>query len=142
MNNNEVFALIKERLDNGNTAALTVTGNSMAPLFSGGKTVVILEKPRFPLRKYDICLYKRANGKVVLHRAVKIGKESACFRGDAERVTERDVPYDAIIACAVSADIDGKTKKLQGTAHKCYGAWRGVLCAFRRFKAHLIRKTK
>ncbi len=142
LNNDQVFDLIKERLASGNTAVLTVTGNSMAPLFKDGKTTVTLVSPSLPPKKYGIYLYKRANGKIVLHRAVKIGKSSASFRGDAERVTERDVPFGAIVAYAVVAETEGKKRKLEGTGHTLHGLWRSALNTLRRLKAHLTRKTK
>lgn len=141
MNNDDIFELIKERVESGHEASLVVTGKSMAPLFKDGKTTVTLAAPKLPLRKHGIYLYKRQNGQVVLHRAVSVHKDTADFRGDAERVTERAVPFFAIIACAVAAETDGKKKKLCGARQSLYGTCRKAVCFLSRFKASLIAKA-
>lgn len=125
LKNNDVFLLIKERVDSGMSAELTVTGVSMAPLFRNGATVVELKAPR-RIKKYDIALYTRPDGKVVLHRVVRVCGDSLWLRGDAEVVTEKGVPLSSMAAVAVCATTNGKKKKLYGFRHRLYGAYRSL----------------
>ena len=120
MRNDEVFALIKERVDGGGQALLTVTGRSMEPLFKDGRSAVRLVKPSFPLKKHDIALYLRENGAAVLHRAVKVRVNSCDFRGDNECRTEKQVPFGKIAAVVVSAETDGREVKLCGAKYRLY----------------------
>ena len=47
-------------------------GTSMLPLIRQGRDLIVIEKPKGRLGKYDIPLYKRAGGQYVLHRVVKV----------------------------------------------------------------------
>ena len=123
MKNEDVFQLIKERVESGNTASLTVTGSSMEPILKNGVTVVELCTPT-SIKKYDIVLYKRKNGAVVLHRVVKIKNSTLVCRGDNELVTEKGVEKSLVAALAVSAFTNGKKRTLQGFWHRMYGRYR------------------
>ena len=48
-------------------------GTSMLPLIRENRDLIIIEKKgRERLKKYDVVLYKRANGQYVLHRIIKV----------------------------------------------------------------------
>jgi len=134
LKNDDVFDLIKQRVDRGARAELTVTGISMMPLFKDGVTMVELTAPA-KIKKYDIVLYKRKNGAVVLHRVVKVAKDSLNCRGDNELVTEKGVDKSLVAALAVRAETEGKSRKLQGFSHRMYGRLRGL----RRTALRMIR---
>lgn len=123
MKNDCIFELIKQRVAGGDTASLTVTGVSMEPLLKNKATVVELCAP-IKIKKYDIVLYKRPNGAVVLHRVVKVKKDSLNCRGDAELITEKGVVPSAVAAIAVKALTNGKEQRLQGFSHRMYGRLR------------------
>lgn len=125
MNNDQLVALIKERLDSGRVASLTVTGDSMAPLFKDGVTVVSLNKADV-VRKYDIVLYQRQNGTTVLHRVVKTDDKHLTMRGDNDIQTEKGVPINAVIGLAFEAETEGKRVRLQGFRHRMYGRLIGL----------------
>lgn len=120
MKDSEILSLIQERLDSGRKAELTVTGNSMAPLFKNGATHVTLEEAG-RLRKYQIALYKRKNGVAVLHRYVGKSKGLLCFRGDNELYTEKDILPENVLGVARYATTNGKTVKLYGFKQSIYG---------------------
>ncbi|MBQ9097328.1 MAG: S24/S26 family peptidase [Clostridia bacterium] len=71
-------------------------GDSMYPMLVSGRDRVVISPPVFPLKKYDVPLYKRY-GHYTLHRIVKVtkhGKYIIC--GDNRthlemNVTEKDI---------------------------------------------------
>ena len=82
----------------------------MLPLIRPARDGVWLSKPE-KLARNDICLYRRENGRFVLHRLVKREKSgSLSFRGDNQKETERGVPESAVIAKVAALQKDGKRK--------------------------------
>lgn len=140
MKNSDVYDLIKERLDGGGKAELTVTGKSMQPLFKDGITQVLLEPYGDKLKKYDIALYKRADGTVVLHRYIGRSADGLCFRGDNENYTEKNIKPENICGIAVSAVTGDKTFKLTGIKNRLYGAFCAAAYQVRRLKRAVGRR--
>lgn len=65
----ELFPLMAEILDNAGEVTFQVTGNSMLPLLQHRRDKVCLVKLQDgSLRKYDIPLFVRQDGKYILHR--------------------------------------------------------------------------
>ena len=64
------------------------------------------------LRKYDLPLYRRADGRFVLHRVVQVGESYTCM-GDNQFVRETGVAHSQVIA-VVSA-IYRKDKRIPVT---------------------------
>ena len=61
----------------------TNVGDSMLPLIRQGRDLLIIEKKgEGRLRKYDIPLYRRDNGQVILHRILKVRAEDYVICGD------------------------------------------------------------
>jgi len=130
----------------------------MEPLLKGNSTTVTLVKPALPIKKYNIALYRRDNGTVVLHRVIGKRRE-ACeskirrgerreyggkynFRGDSEYNTEKGVPFKSISAIAIMAETDGKTRKLTGLRHNIYGFLRVKTLILRRIIHALGKRTR
>ncbi len=95
INLGDMLPAIKDKLDEGGTVSLTVTGNSMRPLFKSSVDRVDLVKPVFPLKKYDMPLHIRPDGHFVLHRVISFDGEKYKIRGDNcfydEFVPEKDI---------------------------------------------------
>lgn len=75
----------------------TTSGISMRPMLISGKDSVVLEKPNRPLKKYDCVMYKRKNGKYVLHRIIKIKNGNYIICGDNLWRKEYDITDNEII---------------------------------------------
>ena len=106
----ELLPRIAETIANGGEFLLYPQGESMLPLVRPARDGVWLSKAEKPARN-DICLYRRENGRFVLHRLVKREKSgSLSFRGDNQRETERGVPEDAVIAKVAAVQRDGKRR--------------------------------
>lgn len=76
-----------------------IDGDSMMPLLDMSTDAVKIVPVTRPLKKYDIPLYRRPSGQLVLHRIIKVKKDGFLTCGDNRYNTEF-VPNDLIIAVA------------------------------------------
>ena len=60
----------------------TSVGNSMMPLIREGRDLLVIRRPEGRLKRYDIPLYRRESGQVVLHRVLKVRREDYVICGD------------------------------------------------------------
>lgn len=96
---NEIFPVIAELLDSGQTARITVTGNSMNPFLKAGRDSVELSKTNFrEIRRGDIVLIRRTNGIYVLHRVYKKADNSFFIVGDAQQWIEGPLYPEQLVA--------------------------------------------
>lgn len=94
---NDLAPLISDCINSGKTVKMRVTGNSMFPLFRDRKDVV--ELAQFDkLRKYDIVLHKRNNGKYIMHRIIKKKGDVLTIAGDFEVEKEYPVRENQVLA--------------------------------------------
>lgn len=90
---------IKEALRSNATVPLTVTGSSMMPLLKPQRDVVWLEQcDVHQIKKGDILLFERENGKPVLHRVIKVKNNVLIMNGDALSWAEQ-IKKTQVIAC-------------------------------------------
>ena len=74
----------------------TTKGDSMNPMLVEGRDRVVVVPPVFPLKKYDIPVYRKL-GHYTMHRIVKVTKSGYIICGDNRGVLERDVKESDII---------------------------------------------
>ena len=104
----EIMPLIREVLSVGQSVRIYPMGTSMLPLLRQGVDSVVLSPITERLRKYDIPLYQRDNGKYVLHRIVEAGAVYTCL-GDNQYSPELGIRDDQLIA-VVTAFYRGERK--------------------------------
>ena len=75
----------------------TPIGTSMLPLIRERIDTVRLEKPKGRCKKYDVIMYQRKSGIYVLHRIMKVRKDSYVLCGDNQSILEHGVTDDMII---------------------------------------------
>lgn len=63
-------------------------GQSMLPLLRPSRDTVVLEPPCFPLRRFDVALYERPDGLMVLHRVLRAAGDEYVLRGDNQAESE------------------------------------------------------
>ena len=87
----------------GRTVSLLAKGRSMSPLLKDGVDKVILARCEDPkkLKKRDLPLYHRPDGRYVLHRIVKVTDSGFWMCGDAQWTIEKEIPFENIDAVAV-----------------------------------------
>lgn len=72
-------------------------GTSMYPLIKADCSDVCIVKTELPLKKYDVPLYKRSDGKYVLHRVLGKNEDGYICCGDNQWMLEYGVSDDMII---------------------------------------------
>lgn len=80
--------VIEEILLSGGRVKILASGKSMEPVISDGLDTVVLKKAEKPLQKNDIALFKRDNGRLVLHRIIAVSGTEITLRGDSQWTTE------------------------------------------------------
>lgn len=91
--------------------AIPVTGGSMVPFLHSGD-MAYLDLPDTPLKKGDIVLYTRENGRYILHRIKKVNRDgSFVMVGDAQQELELLPRRELIHARVTSARHEGKLIK-------------------------------
>lgn len=111
--------LFKERLSEGQLVKFTPKGISMLPMLRQGIDTVTLAPINGKLRKYDIALYQRDNGKYVLHRIVKVGDTYTAI-GDNQFIFEPKLREDQMIAVVSSFSRGKKEYSVNYLPYKIY----------------------
>lgn len=107
-------SVILEVLENDSTVTLTASGQSMEPLIHDGKDNVVLKKVREKPKKGDIVLFRRNNGKLVLHRIAGEDENGYILLGDNQWTREYGIKESQIIAVLDSIERNGRTYKADG----------------------------
>lgn len=94
----DIIPLINDCLSIGGTFTFYPKGTSMRPFIREGVDRVTLSPLPPALRKYDIALYRRDNGKYVLHRVVSVGQDCYTFLGDNCVSPEPNIRADQLVA--------------------------------------------
>ena len=97
----ELTPFIKEMVEKDKKVQITVTGNSMFPLFSHLRDSVVIEKSS-EYKKYDIILYVRKSGDLILHRIVNVKDGVFYLCGDNQTVIEYPIYPEQVIGKVVS----------------------------------------
>lgn len=93
----ELMPIIREQLETGGTVRFSPQGVSMLPMLRQGVDSVMLSPVKKRLKKYDLPLYQRDNGKYILHRIVKAGETYTCM-GDNQFRKEMGITDNQVIA--------------------------------------------
>ncbi len=117
----EMLPVIAETLSAGGTVKIPITGTSMRPLLYCGRDTVTLSAAQFPLQKFDLPLYRRADGAFVLHRVVAVEKDGTyTMCGDNQWVKERGILDAQIIGVATEITRKGKPFSVDAFRYKLY----------------------
>lgn len=138
----DIAAIIVERIADGQSAELSPRGRSMLPLIREGKDSVILSPKPEKLKKYDIPLYTRADGKYVLHRVVSVRNGAYVMCGDNQFTLEQGITHERVIAVVSAIRRGGK---LFSVNHPIYRAYAVIWCVSRParyFAFRVFRKIK
>lgn len=92
-----LMPLFRERLAAGQKVKFSPRGVSMLPMLRQGVDSVILSPLPDRLEKYDLPLYRRDDGKYILHRVVSAGDTYTCM-GDNQFDPEPGLRHEQMIA--------------------------------------------
>ena len=115
----DMMPVIREHLAEGSSVIISPKGVSMLPMLRQGIDTVELSPVTRKLKKYDIPLYKRADGKYILHRIVSV-RHGYTIIGDNQFVFEKGITDAQIIAVVTSFKRGEKQYSVNNFSYKIY----------------------
>lgn len=107
-------------LDTHGTLMCTIKGVSMLPLLRQNKDVSIIKKKELHCcNKYDVVLFKRKDGQYVLHRILKVQKNSYWIVGD-NCISGEYVHEEQLLGVLISIIRNGKTIPVTALRYNVY----------------------
>jgi len=117
----EYKSTFEEQINEHGVLMYRNVGVSMRPLIRQGRDLMVISrKPEGRLKKYDVPLYKRDNGKYVLHRILKVRENDYVLCGDNCWQREYGITDRHIIGVLTEVVRDGKTIPVTDKAYLCY----------------------
>lgn len=129
----DIEDIIIETLDAGKLFKIEPNGASMLPLIVQGRDSVYIKKPAGRLKKYDIAFFKRDTGEFILHRVVRVTRDSYTMCGDHQYITEPGIRDENIIGVVARLEINGKTVFPTDKKYRRYVFFRVNTRSIRRF---------
>ena len=121
--NQDIEQSIEENLAQNGFHVSTTSGYSMYPMLRDRRDrVVILPTDGKRLKRYDLPLYKKPNGKYVLHRILRVKKDHYVIRGDNTYRLER-IPFDWVIGYVDEFYRKGKHVSVSSRAYRLYASF-------------------
>lgn len=99
---------IEKAIQKYGCAVIVPGGNSMLPLLKPDQCSVWIKKKE-TYHKYEIVLYRRRDGRFILHRIVGIEKEGFVLCGDNQTEKEKGIRKEQILGAAEQWEENGKT---------------------------------
>lgn len=128
----------EEVLEKYGRLVYTNSGDSMLPFIHEKRDILIIEKPKGRLKKYDVPLYKRDSGQYVLHRILKVREHDYVICGDNRINKEYGITDRHIIGVLKAVNRKGKMIYCNDKRYKIYvHLWCDLFCV-----RYLILKTK
>lgn len=98
VNAQQYLDVMKDLINQGETVPILISGFSMRPFLMHNRDTILVIKPSFPLKKGDVVLYQRLNGKYILHRIIKVNSDNTYnITGDAQSIIETGVRQSQIV---------------------------------------------
>ena len=125
----ELSPLMETCIAEGSEVVLTVTGNSMRPLFRHRRDQVVLTRyDHTGLKRGDVPLYRRENGQFVLHRVIGADDDGYVLCGDGQWKQEYGITDDMVVALMSGFYHRGKRYAISNFLYRIYaGVWMAIL---------------
>lgn len=88
---------IKQELQQTGTVVFTNKGNSMRPLLRQDRDLMIIETLKEPPKRYDAVLFERPDGRLILHRILRIRKDGVYWIVGDNCPSGELIPPDAVL---------------------------------------------
>lgn len=115
--------------------ACKTVGDSMQPMLVEGRDTVIIKKPEFPLKKFDIPVYKR-DDHYTMHRIIKVTRRGYVICGDNRTNLERDITDDKIVGVLVAFYHNGEYVEYGDRKYMQYARR-----AYRKYRARRLKQA-
>ena len=128
---NEMNANIERQLEEQGYYVSTTVGWSMYPMLRNRRDrIVVLPVGKDRLKKYDLPLYRRPDGKYILHRIIDVKDGKYIIRGDNTYVKEH-IPDDWILGYVSEFYRADRHVLASSKAYRFYAAFWNVIYPFR-----------
>lgn len=107
----ELIPPLLSLLEQTDNVPLVISGSSMSPFLVHHRDTVYLSKVRHPLRRGDMILYQRDNGRYILHRIYRTEDKTLTMVGDAQTSLERNIRPDQVLALVTAVRRKGRLLK-------------------------------
>ncbi len=140
----QLLPVIEEMLAAGGEVTFTPNGNSMYPMLYHGIDTVTLKKPNGRLKKYDLPLYRRDDGKFILHRVMAVKKGGYITRGDNVLCKEHGITDKMVVGVVTAFTKNGKTIPVTNKKYRLYCILRNndFTVALRKLKQKIKGRSK
>lgn len=139
----ELLPLFEEALSAGKTVRFAPRGVSMKPMLRQGKDSVILSPVPERLYKYDLPLYRREDGKFILHRIIAVEDGHYVCCGDNQTEPESPVYHRQVIGLVTAFTRGERLISTAAPGYRLYcRLWCGarpLLKLYKRSRAFLAR---
>ena len=115
----ELMKILRLQLETAGRTNLAVTGCSMLPMLRQGRDTVILAPIEGELKPGEIALFRREDGRYVLHRVIATEPEGYIFCGDNQAQPEQ-VAHRQLEARVIGYMRKGKEHGLTGIGYRLY----------------------
>lgn len=115
----DLMPIIREQLAAGHDVRFSPQGVSMLPMLRQNIDSVVLSPLPRQLHKYDLPLYRRADGKYVLHRIIRAGETYTCM-GDNQFEPEPGVTHGQMIAVVTAFYRGGRKISVTDPGYRLY----------------------
>ena len=130
----DLSPVMAEVMQAGGEVTFTPSGVSMLPMLRDRKDKVVLVKAEFPLKKYDLPLYRRDNGSFILHRVVEVKKDGTYVMcGDNQWIREYEISDKNIIGLVRAFERNGKHYECTDRAYIFYCKFWDFIYPLRKF---------
>lgn len=133
-----VETLLKE----GNTVKFHPTGTSMVPLLVSPDDYVIVSPVNRSLKWLDVCVYRRENGPLIIHRICRIKGENVWFVGDRQKDVEGPLPISSVLGIMQGFTRKNKEFTCKSVLYRTYSLVWMLLRPFRLYFFHFARIMK
>lgn len=110
----------EKELERKGTITYTCKGVSMLPLLRQKRDLFTVTKRQGRCKKYDVALYRRADGAYVLHRVVKVCEDGYVILGDNCLNKEYGIKDEDILGVMTSFVRDGKEYSVDAWLYRVY----------------------
>lgn len=114
-----LMPIFREQLEAGASVRFSPRGISMLPMLRQGRDSVLLSPLPKKLKPFDIALYRRDDGKYVLHRIVKVGQSITCI-GDNQFEEEPGLRMDQMIGVVTAFYRDERRISVRSLGYRLY----------------------
>ncbi len=112
---------IERELEEHGQFVCTNEGVSMMPVLRQHRDLMIIgRKPDHRLRKYDVPVFKRVNGRYVLHRILRVDEDSYVLCGDNQYQREYGIRDEQIVGVLEGFVRDNVTYSVEDWRYKAY----------------------